>query len=106
MDRARSAHYDQIAASFDADWSYSEPYLDWMTEGLRSGLRLRSGSTVLDVGSGTGLYARRLVEGTPAAARVICLDLSPAMLQQVPNDARLIPVVGTGSDAGAVLHTI
>jgi ubiquinone/menaquinone biosynthesis C-methylase UbiE len=106
VDRARRGHYHQIAAHFDADWSYSEPYLNWMTEGLRSDLRLRSGSTVLDVGSGTGLYARRLVEGTPAAARVICLDPSPAMLQQVPNDPRLIPVIGTASAAGAVLQTL
>jgi ubiquinone/menaquinone biosynthesis C-methylase UbiE len=106
VDQARNAHYDQIAAHFDTNWSYSEPYLDWMTEELRAGLRLRLGSTVLDVGSGTGLYARRLVEGTPAAARVICLDPSPAMLRQVPDDPRLIPVVGVASAAGDILQML
>lgn len=52
-------------------------------------LRVNPGDHVLDVGSGTGLYARRLAECTES---VICVDPSARMLEQIPDDQRLVAV--------------
>jgi ubiquinone/menaquinone biosynthesis C-methylase UbiE len=85
------AHYQRLAEKYEENWAYSPEFVQWMTENLRKRLSLTPGSSrVLDVGSGTGLYARGLAE---QAGVVVCADLSAAMLEQLPADERLIPLV-------------
>ncbi|WP_285777923.1 class I SAM-dependent methyltransferase [Microtetraspora sp. NBRC 13810] len=50
---------------------------------------------VMDLGCGTGLYARGL---SGRASVVVCADPSPAMLAQLPADERLIPLHADAED--------
>ena len=55
---------------------YPEAAIAWLVERLR----IRRGSTVLDLGAGTGKLARALV---PLAARVIAVEPGPEMLARL-----------------------
>lgn len=89
------AHYDRLAPEYDQNWTYSSEFLEWMTGCIVDRLRLSSGDRVLDVGCGTGLYARRLVERTGC---VVCVDPSAGMLEQVPGDPGLEAVQASAED--------
>jgi SAM-dependent methyltransferase len=69
--------------------------LEWMTQCILGRLRLRSGDQVLDVGCGTGLYARHLLQCTGC---VVCVDPSARMLEQIPDDAQLVAVQASAED--------
>ncbi|MGA9693632.1 MAG: class I SAM-dependent methyltransferase [Pseudonocardiaceae bacterium] len=58
-------------------------------------LRVEPGDRVLDVGCGTGLYARRLAEH---AELVVCVDPSARMLEQLPDRPRLVAVQASAED--------
>ncbi|MGH3547841.1 MAG: class I SAM-dependent methyltransferase [Pseudonocardiaceae bacterium] len=89
------AHYDRLAPAYDQNWAYSPGFLDWMAGCVLARLRVTHGDRVLDVGCGTGLYARRLVEH---AGSVVCVDPSARMLDQIPDDPRLVAVQASAED--------
>ncbi|MBL7498746.1 class I SAM-dependent methyltransferase [Frankia sp. CNm7] len=63
-----------------------------MTGQIASALALTAADRIADVGCGTGLFARRLVELVRPAAPVLCVDPSEGMLSQLPDDPGLVPV--------------
>lgn len=81
-------HYDRIAGTFNENWSYSPEFTAWLVGRITQRLRVGPGDRVIDVGCGTGLYARSLAA---EAHSVVCVDPSGPMLAQLPRDARLIP---------------
>jgi SAM-dependent methyltransferase len=90
------AHYERLADKYDENWAYSPEFIEWMTRNLLSRLDLSPRrSRVLDIGSGTGLYARGLAEH---ASVVVCADTSSAMLERLPSDERLISLVAGAED--------
>lgn len=89
------AHYDRLAPVYDQNWTYSPEFLAWMNECIGDRLRLKFGDRVLDVGCGTGLYARYLVQRTGS---VVCVDPSARMLKQIPDDPRLVAVQASAED--------
>jgi len=75
---AIAAYYDAWAATYDdnlKDWDYQAPVLAANTLGAH----LEPGRAVLDVGCGTGLFARALAD--VVACRVTGLDISEASLK-------------------------
>jgi 2-polyprenyl-3-methyl-5-hydroxy-6-metoxy-1,4-benzoquinol methylase len=88
-------HYARLAASYDENWAYNPAFMAWMTECIRRRLRLTGTDIVADIGCGTGLYARGLAE---RASAVVCIDQSEPMLDELPEDERLIPVVASVQD--------
>ncbi len=88
-------HYDRLALVYDQNWAYSPEFLDWMSGCILARLRVKQGDRVVDVGCGTGLYARRLAEHTGS---VICVDPSARMLEQIPDDPRLVVVQASAED--------
>jgi ubiquinone/menaquinone biosynthesis C-methylase UbiE len=96
------AHYDRLAPVYDQNWTYSPDFVEWMSGCILARLRVGKGDRVIDVGCGTGLYARGLVERTGS---VVCVDPSPGMLEQLPDDPRLIAVRASAEDlvAGSAL---
>lgn len=91
-------HYDRLAPSYDQNWAYSGEFVRWMTGCILARLQLTSSDLVLDLGSGTGLYARGLAQH---AAAVVCADTSAQMLAQLPAGDRLIPVHASAQDIAA-----
>ena len=89
MKKDVTAHYERLATRFDANWAYSDTFISWMSTQICGRLRPQMGDRVLDTGCGTGLYARSLAEGS---GRVVCADVSSAMLRQLPRDERFLPV--------------
>lgn len=83
------AHYDRLAPVYDQNWAYGPEFLRWMSGCILSRLRVKPGDRVLDVGWGTGLYARRLAERT---GPVVCVDPSARMLEQIRESSRLVAV--------------
>lgn len=65
------AHYDRLASVYDQNCAYSQDFLEWMSGCILARLRVNHGDWIVDVGCGTGLYARRLVDQT---GRVVCID--------------------------------
>jgi ubiquinone/menaquinone biosynthesis C-methylase UbiE len=55
-------HYDRLAPVYDQNWAYSQDFLEWMSGCILARLRVNYGDRVVDVGCGTGLYARRLAD--------------------------------------------
>jgi SAM-dependent methyltransferase len=91
-------HYDRLAAAYDQNWAYSPQFVAWMTGAILGRLQPSATDVVLDLGCGTGLYARGLAGH---AAAVVCADASAAMLAQLPADDRLVPVRATAQDVAA-----
>jgi SAM-dependent methyltransferase len=89
------AHYDRLAPSYDDNWAYNPDYIAWMTGRILDRAAIRPGQVVADIGCGTGLYSRGLAT---AASRVICADPSQAMLDQIPDDPGLVPVLASAED--------
>ncbi|MGB8230807.1 MAG: class I SAM-dependent methyltransferase [Pseudonocardiaceae bacterium] len=89
------AHYDRLAPVYDQNWAYSPDFLEWMSGCILARLRVEPGDRVLDVGCGTGLYARRLAEH---AELVVCVDPSARMLEQLPDRPRLVAVQASAED--------
>jgi ubiquinone/menaquinone biosynthesis C-methylase UbiE len=89
------AHHDRLAPVYDQNWAYSPDFLDWMSGCILARLRVKHGDRVADVGCGTGLYARRLAEHTGS---VVCADPPARMLEQIPDDPRLVAVQASAED--------
>jgi 2-polyprenyl-3-methyl-5-hydroxy-6-metoxy-1,4-benzoquinol methylase len=89
------AHYQRLAARYDDNWAYNPAHVAWMTSRILDHAAIGPGQTVADIGCGTGLYSRGL---TAAARTVICADPSQAMLDQLPADPALIPVLASAED--------
>jgi 2-polyprenyl-3-methyl-5-hydroxy-6-metoxy-1,4-benzoquinol methylase len=98
-------HYARIASSYDGSWSDRSEYVTWMSEEIAKRLRMSSSDRVADIGAGTGLFLRVLVESASANAPILCIDPSTEMLKQLPDDPRLRAVQGTAEDlvAGRVV---
>ena len=88
-------HYDRLAAKYDENWAYSPAFVEWMTGCIQERLRITERDVVIDVGCGTGLYARGLAR---YAAAVVCVEPSAPMLAQVPAGEKLIPVAASAGD--------
>lgn len=90
MNDTRS-HYDRLAATYNANWEYSEEYLAWMSDTIAKHLDVAGADSLLDIGGGTGIYSARLRRLMSPRARVFCLDPSQAMLDQAPEGIETVP---------------
>lgn len=67
-------------------------------------LRVQRGSTVADIGAGTGYFTVRLARATGASGKVYATDIQPGMLDLLQKNlaraklANVIPVLGTIDD--------
>ncbi len=103
--------YTRLAADYDAVRVDEATDRSFWLPALREVGRLSSGERILDLGAGTGRYARLLAE----FARVVALDLSPDMLvrtrgkgtfDRVRADAHRLPFRGGAFDATVVVMVL
>lgn len=98
MDDQLQQHYEHLAETYDATWDHRPDYVDWMQDHIRNHLQLRTGQRIVDIGAGTGLFLRRLLPyGTPETP-VVAVEPSAPMLERLPDDPRLRPVLATGEE--------
>lgn len=95
------SHYEQLAMGYDAAWERRSAYVEWMSRQIRERVRLSKGERVADIGSGTGLFLRELLPYAAPETPVLAVDPSSAMLEQLPEDARMTPVCATAEEFAA-----
>lgn len=98
MDEQLKHHYTHLAEHYDSTWGHRPAYLDWMEEQIHSRLELAVGQWIADIGAGTGLFLRRLMQYATAETPVVCVDPSGPMLDRLPSDPRLRPVLATAEE--------
>lgn len=91
-------HYERLADSFNDNWVYNPEFIGWMTRRILDRLHVHSGDRVADIGCGTGLYSKGLAE---RANRVLCIDPSARMLEQLPAGEALIPVRASAEEVAS-----
>lgn len=101
MDDQLQQHYEHLAETYDATWDHRPDYVDWMQDHISTHLQLKTGQRTADIGAGTGLFLRRLLPyGTPETP-VVAVEPSAPMLDRLPEDACLRPVLATAEDVVA-----
>jgi len=97
-----AAHYARLAATYDRHWSHSDAFVTWMTARIVDGLSLRRHHRIIDVGCGTGLYSRRIVDAVQPGNPLLCADPSSAMLSRLRSTPGIRPVLASAEQlAGA-----
>ncbi|MEM1174336.1 MAG: class I SAM-dependent methyltransferase [Pseudomonadota bacterium] len=87
-------HYEGLASTYDALWSQSQAAVDAMTGLIVQHLRVEPGHSVVDIGGGTGLFAKALLDRTELLSPIKVVDPSPSMLTQLHEDSRIESIVG------------
>jgi ubiquinone/menaquinone biosynthesis C-methylase UbiE len=90
-----AGHYARLAGRYDANWTYSAEFIDWMSACIIDRLDVQPTDRVVDLGCGTGLFSIRLAE---RAGQVICVDPSAEMLGQLPDNDALIPLQASAEE--------
>jgi ubiquinone/menaquinone biosynthesis C-methylase UbiE len=98
----RGREIAQVMGHQAAAWlERPERVVEEQPDQLISQLRLQPGSTVADIGAGTGYLSRRLAQAVGPKGKVLAVDVQPEMLALLKSfDARLgltniVPVLGS-----------
>ncbi len=91
-------HYQRVAATYDELWAYDPDYVRQFSRAMIDSLRLIPSDAIADVGCGTGLYTRALCTELEPQRPVLCVDPTPAMLDQLPASPRMRPVLASAED--------
>jgi ubiquinone/menaquinone biosynthesis C-methylase UbiE len=94
-------HYDALAATYDELWLYSEEYVADLAARIAAALDLSAADQLVDVGCGTGLFARALRDLVGLQQPVICADPSAGMLARMADTSGLTLV---NADASSLLE--
>lgn len=94
-------HYERLADRYDDTWGHRPDYVSWMNQRVFDRLRIGPADRVADVGAGTGLFLRSLVDQVTGDNPIVCVDPSRAMLDRLPEDPRLIPVCSSAEAVAA-----
>ncbi|NEN92551.1 MAG: methyltransferase domain-containing protein [Okeania sp. SIO3H1] len=85
-------HYKNIANIYDNLWSYSSEYIKFTTQKIIEYLHLTPTDTLVDIGCGTGIYSKEILNHIQLQQPIICVDPSAEMLEKIPANSRLNPI--------------
>lgn len=85
-------HYARLARNYDDTWGHRPEYVAWMSQLVFDRLEIDPACRIADIGAGTGLFLRSLMEQVGPGNPIACVDPSRSMLDQLPDDPRLRPV--------------
>ncbi|EST37169.1 hypothetical protein N566_14425 [Streptomycetaceae bacterium MP113-05] len=96
-------HYEDLAAEYDEHWVYGPGYVPWMSAQIAESLSLSSTDRIADIGCGTGLFAREIVQLVKPEQPLVGADPSEPMLRQVGTDpaSRLTPLTASAEDVAS-----
>jgi SAM-dependent methyltransferase len=83
-------HYTNLASHYDEYYRYSDDYVNYFTDKIIEGLAINNKETVVEVGAGTGIFAREIQNKIPSL-RMICVDNSAIMLNG-NKDGRIMQI--------------
>lgn len=96
-----ATHYERLADRYDDTWGHRPDYVAWMNLHVFERLAIGPGDRVADLGAGTELFLRSLIQHVTADNPILCVDPSQAMLDRLPGDDRLIPVCASAEAVAA-----
>lgn len=85
MSSQNQQHYQKISNIYNDLWSFSEDYIKFMITNIIEYLRLKPTDTLVDLGCGTGMYAKSILKQIQLENSIICVDPSEKMLEQIPD---------------------
>jgi SAM-dependent methyltransferase len=91
-------HYERLADSYNDNWTYTPEFVGWMTRHILDRLHIGPADRVADIGCGTGLYSKGLAK---RAKRVLCIDPSAGMLEQIPASNTFIPLQASAEEVAS-----
>lgn len=93
-EHAYNRHYDRLAENYERFWVGREKYVTWMTARIAHWIDPAAGARMIDIGGGTGLFLRKLIDFASPSTPILCADPSQGMLDAIPPDPRIRPVLG------------
>jgi len=81
-------HYQKLAGMYEDLWFYSEDFVQFITKKIIEYLSLKKTDILIDLGCGTGIYAKEINNQMQLYNPIICVDSSNKMLEQIPNNLK------------------
>ena len=78
-------HYDNLSKIYDDLWFYSNEFVNFMTDHIIQKLEIKTTDKVLDLGAGTGIYSKDILNKITLQQSISCVDLSNEMLKNLEN---------------------
>jgi len=98
MNHHTQNHYKNIANIYDNLWSYSPEYIQFTTKKIIEYLHLTTTDVLVDIGCGTGIYSKEILNQMQLEKPIICVDPAAEMLAKIPDNEKLKPVEMDGLD--------
>ncbi len=92
MNARTQNHYQKIANIYDDLWSYSPEYIKFLTRKIIEHLQLNPTDTLVDIGCGTGIYSKEIINQIKLEQPIISVDPAPEMLAKIPGNSGLKPL--------------
>ncbi|MGK7921930.1 MAG: class I SAM-dependent methyltransferase [Trichodesmium sp.] len=102
-------HYQNIANIYNNLWSYSPEYIQFTSKKIIEYLQLTPTDILVDIGCGTGIYSREILNQFQLQKPIICVEPSAEMLAKIPADSGLKSVEMDGvkfSEQPGIYHKI
>lgn len=93
MQEVLDKHYRRLANDYDQFLYYSPEFVRALTTRMIEKLRLEPSDTLADIGCGTGMYSIDILKQVSLDNPVIGVDPYREMLEQVPPDSPVVPIV-------------
>ncbi len=74
-------HYTGLASHYDEYYRYSDEYVSFFTEKIVEDLAIKRKDTVVEVGAGTGIFAKEILNRVPTV-QMVCVDNNFLMLNK------------------------
>jgi ubiquinone/menaquinone biosynthesis C-methylase UbiE len=87
-------HYENLATKYDQLWSHSKSFVDGMTNLIATHLDPAPDDRIVDLGGGTGIYSKALLNRVDIRNPILVVDPSPSMLAGLDECENIEPVVG------------
>ena len=81
-------HYQRISSIYEDLWSYSPEHMRFLTTKIIESLQLRTTDILVDLGCGTGLYSKSILQQIQLDNPIICVDCSKSMIEQIPLNSQ------------------